>query len=71
MFKAELRRFLGISAITETSVCPECLERREVSHQYCHGGQRHSRAQIQAVHLLFYKFINLYKFCIFHLEMRN
>ena len=37
-FEAELRRFLWFSAMIETLGCLECLERREVSNQYWHGG---------------------------------
>ena len=37
-FEAELRRFLGISAMIETPACPECLERREVPHHCWYGG---------------------------------
>ena len=37
-FEAELRGFIWFSAMIETPVWQECLERREVSHHYWHGG---------------------------------
>ena len=37
-FEAELMGFIWFSAMIETPVWQECLERREVSHHYWHGG---------------------------------
>ena len=37
-FEAELRGFFWFSAMIETPVWQECLERRKVSHHYWHGG---------------------------------